>query len=119
MGNCEPHVRATAPQFGGTKRLVSAADLTSTELGRYALAVLQRLLLVPKGELPPHAHIICEVALPLQQALWSSPPAAVGESDQQGPQQASQPVTLSSSPPATQPVPQCTQTCTLLQQQLA
>lgn len=85
MGNCEPRVRAAAPQFGGTKRLMSTADLESTELGRYALEALQRLLLVPRGGLPPDAHIICEVALPLQQDLCSSPPEQ-------------QPVTLTSRP---------------------
>jgi hypothetical protein len=60
----EPHVRAAVAQYGGTRRVISAADLQSTNLGKQVLAVLQRLLLIPRGDMPEGAQIVLEVALP-------------------------------------------------------
>lgn len=77
LDGCEPRARAaTVSRYGGTTRVTSAADLISTPLGKQVLSALQKLLLVPgsRGQLPPGAQIIVEVAMP--QSVGAAPAAA-------------------------------------------
>jgi hypothetical protein len=64
LGGREPRVRIAPTQFGGTKRVTSAADLQASQQGKVALLALQQLLLVPAADLPPGAHLVVEVVMP-------------------------------------------------------
>jgi hypothetical protein len=78
LANREPHVRAAIAQYGGARRVISAADLQSTHLGKQVLAVLQKLLLIPRGDMPAGAQIIFEVALPEPGDAPAAPAAPAG-----------------------------------------